>query len=75
MLRELYPDSPYTESLIQRNLERNFRQQQQRQQANRRRGPPMKGSKSDSGLGDSTEGERLIFLLFLVFLLLFSEVC
>jgi len=59
VLRELYPDSPYTESLIQRNLERNFRQQQQRQQANRRRGPPMKGSKSDSGLGDSTEGERI----------------
>merc|ERR1712096_201911 len=54
ILHDLYPDSPYAESLIQRNLERNFRQQQKHQYSRRKH---LKGSKSDSGLGESTEGE------------------
>nr|XP_026690786.1 serine/threonine-protein kinase DCLK3 isoform X1 [Ciona intestinalis] len=55
VLQELYPDSPYAESLIRQNLQKAYRQQKQG-----RRGFPEqgKGSKSDSGLGDSTEGDR-----------------
>lgn len=57
VLEELYPDSPYAQNLIRQNLEKAYKNKSSR------RHPftitePTKGSKSDSGLGDSTEGDR-----------------
>ncbi|XP_039267676.2 serine/threonine-protein kinase DCLK3-like isoform X2 [Styela clava] len=57
VLEELYPDSPYAQNLIRQNLEKAYKNKGARRQ-------PFtiaegtKGSKSDSGLGDSTEGDR-----------------
>nr|CAB3236351.1 serine/threonine-protein kinase DCLK1 [Phallusia mammillata] len=55
VLQELYPDSPYAESLIRQNLQKAYKQNKQ---SRRHLTEQSKGSKSDSGLGDSTEGER-----------------
>ncbi|CAK8678931.1 unnamed protein product [Clavelina lepadiformis] len=55
VLQELYPDSPYAENLIRLNLQKSSKLNKQ----SRKNHPePSKASKSDSGLGESTEGER-----------------
>lgn len=65
-MEELYPDSPYAQSLVRQNIEKSYKNRKSNRPA--AIPEPSKGSKSDSGLGDSTEGDRSVEgFFFLVF--------